>query len=233
MKVTYPRLWLKHWRVRQALVNYPLYDVPHKTRERDLPEAQVRENFAYFMRVRHKRLADFQSWLHGNFRYDASLDAAGAEQLSRWIDEYGGGVIDDEPGSMSIFESYSPTWVDRYAGYNTMIDLGIFMGEFIILKRPKLFWEIYQGHEIEPATFESAGYQRPIIGGLPRGWKKDVLTLGYGSIANSHEASKIGHNRISYGPTRIIPHLKSTLYAARLPDGTDPLVIGDSRNEQL
>jgi hypothetical protein len=151
MKVTYPRLWLKHWRVRQALVNYPLYDVPHKTRERDLPEAQVRENFAYFMRVRHKRLADFQSWLHGNFRYDASLDAAGAEQLSRWIDEYGGGVIDDEPGSMSIFESYSPTWVDRYAGYNTMIDLGIFMGEFIILKRPKLFWEIYQGHEIEPA----------------------------------------------------------------------------------
>jgi hypothetical protein len=153
MAVTYPRLWLKHWRARQALTNYPLYDVPHKAAERTLPEEQARENFDYFMRVKLDRLVFFQSWLRNNFRVNASLDAGGAQSVDRWVDDYGGGLIGDEWGRSSIFDSYQPTWIRRYAGCNVMVDLGIFMGEFMILKRPKLYWEMYQGHQIEPATF--------------------------------------------------------------------------------
>ena len=73
----YPKLFLRHWKVRRAIVGYPLYDVPNKQAEETLDEARVQENFAYFMRVRLDRLANFQKWLREWFGVRASLDGNG------------------------------------------------------------------------------------------------------------------------------------------------------------
>lgn len=56
-----PHFWLKHFLARRAVRRYPLYDVPHKRAEATMSEAEVQENFAYFMRVRLDRF----SVLHG------------------------------------------------------------------------------------------------------------------------------------------------------------------------
>ena len=54
-----------------------------------------------------------------------------------------------------ICGNYQPRWEGAYAGYDVMMDLGIFLGEYLIAKRPRLHGEIYRGHPVEPAKFKS------------------------------------------------------------------------------
>src|SRR5580704_1000655 len=142
----YPTSIIKFMKVGRAIANYPLYDVPNKQEERTLDEPRVQENFDYFVRVRLDRLAFFQKWLRERFGVNATLDGNGLLALNAWVNAYGGGLIGDEPGVMTIFETYQPAWVGEYAGYNVMVDVGIFIGEYLIAKRPQLCWEIYRGH---------------------------------------------------------------------------------------
>jgi hypothetical protein len=230
----HPKFWLKHMRARRAIKGYPLYDVPHKQAEAALSESQAQENFDYFMKVRLDRLAFFQKWLLDNFGVTASLDGAGVRAVSRWVDDYGGGLIRDDRYPWRSFDSYQPPWEGEYAGYNVMIDIGIFLGEYLISKRPRLHWEIYRGHEVEPETIGSPGYMRPHLGGMPRKWGCDVLRDGgYGAIVGSREESQIqldGRRRQTGG---LISTAKAALYHANFPDGAEPIIIGDSSNEQL
>ncbi len=229
----HPRLWLKHMRAKRAVQGYPLYDVPHKQAEGTLRESGAQENFDYFMRVRLDRLALFQKWLLMNFGVKATLDGDGVRAVSRWVDDYGGGLIGDEFDTMTIFATYQPRWEGDYVGYNVMIDIGIFLGEYLISKRPRLRWEIYRGHAVEPATFKSVGYMRPKLGGMPRGWVDDVLTTGFGLVAGNRSAS---HLRLGEPPSErgvLIRRAKSVLYLSKLPDGDEPIIIGDSKNEPL
>ena len=228
--IVYPRLWLRHLRVRRALIGYPLYDVPHKFREADLSEAEVQANFEYFMRARLDRLAVFQRWLRDNFRVDASLSPNGVLAVNRWVNDFGGGVCGDEPDRYEIFATYEPTWTGELAGFNLMIDLGIFMGEYVIWRRPKVQWAIYRGHEIEPETLGSIGYLRPTLV-LPRLWRHDALASGFGIIVDRRNASKIGHSIISHPPNRLVGTIRQDLYLSGLPDHV--VVIGDSSHEPL
>jgi hypothetical protein len=230
--ITHPRFWIRHWRVRRARVGYPLYDVPHRNWERELPEAQARENFDYFMRVRLGRLAFFQNWLRNHFRVDASLTPAGIHSVNRWVDRFGGGLIGDQTNRASIFSGYEPRWEGPFAGYNVMVDLGIFMGEYIILRRPRLRWELDQGDPGKPASSQHKGYRRPCLAGFPHRWTKDVMQSGFACVADSRKASKIGENP-RYPLNVTLRVVKSALYHARLPDGSDPIIFGDSSNEQL
>jgi hypothetical protein len=237
----YPHLWLRHWRVRRALGRYPLYDVPHKVREGDLPEEKARENFEYFMAVRLERLAFFQSWLGRRFGVDASLTPAGVKAVDGWVDAYGGGLVGDfpqvkepdstEPSPLGIFARYARPWEGQNAGLNVAVDLGIFMGEYCILKRPKLYWEMYQGHAIEPATFRSTGYRRPCLAGFRGLWKSDTITAGYECLANSRGLAKIGHSNLSYRKNVVVECVKSILYDARLADADQ--FMEDSSHEPL
>jgi hypothetical protein len=46
------------------------------------------------------------------------------------------GLIGDNPDQGTIFATYQPTWVGEYAGYNVTIDIGIFIGDYLIANRP-------------------------------------------------------------------------------------------------
>jgi hypothetical protein len=230
--ITHPRFWLRHWRVRRALKGYPIYNVPHKKPEGDLPEVQARENFDYFMRVRLERLAFFQSWLRNFFSVDASLTPAGVHGVNRWVDQFGGGLIGDDSNGTFVFVEYQPRWEGAFAGYNVMVDLGIFMGEYIILRRPRLRWEMDQGEPNKSVSSQRAGYRKPCLMGFPRGWTNDVIQSGNGCIEGSHQTSKVG-DRASDSTNVVLRVVRSALYTARLPDGDDPFIFGDSSQEPL
>ncbi|NEU12784.1 hypothetical protein G3T14_11640 [Methylobacterium sp. BTF04] len=229
--VVHPKFWFRHWRVRRALVGYPLYDVPYKTQEADLTETQVRENFDYFLRVRQERLAFFFDWLRRKFGVAASLTPEGVLAIERWVRDFGGGAIESTACDLRIFATYTPAWTDSRAGYNVMIDLGIFIGEYLIWRRPELYWEIYRGHEIEPVSFRSPTYLKPIIDGMPRLWKDDTFRTGYGAIAGACQKSLIGSDGFRDRSNSFVFHIKQSLYFSRLPD--DVVVLGESKNEPL
>ena len=229
----YPSLFFKHRKVRRAIGEYPLYDVPNKREERTLAEARVQANFDYFMQVRLDRLAFFRNWLREWFGVKATLNGDGLLALNAWINAYGGGLIGDQPNTMTIFETYEPAWVGEYAGYNVMIDIGIFIGEYLIAKRPQLHWEIYRGHRDEYSQLEGPNLKRPQLEGLPRGWGCDVLGLGYGVIADSRQMSHIGHNPTVGDPGALIKFCKKKLYLANVPDDDTPFISGDYSNEPI
>ena len=223
----YPKLFFKHWKVRRAIGNYPLYDVPHKQAEEPLGEARVQENFAYFMRTQLDRLAYFQKWLGEWFGVRASLDGDGLLAVNAWINVYGGGLIGDRFGSATVFATYQPTWVDEYIGYNVMVDIGVFLGEYLIAKRPKLHWEIYRGHLDEDGELTGPNLNRPHVGGFPRQWGKDVLGLGYGSVATARLMSHVGHSALVGDPNGLIKHCKTSLHLANVPNDDRPFIFGD------
>jgi hypothetical protein len=215
--VIHPKFWLKHARARRAVKGYPLYNVPHKQAEAALPESQAQENFDYFVKVRLDRLAFFQKWLFDNFGAKASLDGDGVRAVGQWVDDYGGGLIGDEPHTMSIFADYRPRWEGDYAGYNVMIDIGIFLGEYLISKRPRLHWAIYQGQQDKPSCCEVPWYRRPNIEGFPRGLIDDVLTEGYWSIEKGRDGSKVGGRRDHPHSSRLVMSAEAALYKTSIP----------------
>jgi hypothetical protein len=233
MPMIYPKLFFKHLKARRAIRDYPLYDVPNKREEETLDEPRVQENFAYFMEVRLDRLAYFQNWLREWFGVRASLDGDGLLSLNAWINRYGGGLIGDEPDVMTIFATYEPAWLGDYAGYNVMIDIGIFVGEYLIAKRPQLHWEIYRGHPEEDGELAGPNLKRPQLGGLPRQWGCDVLGLGYGSVAEARQTSHIGHNPAVGDPDGLIKFCKESLYLTNVPDDDSPFIVGDYSNEPI
>lgn len=227
-----PRFWLRHWRVRRALRTYPLYDVPHKQEEETLDESGVQDNFNYFMRVRHERLAFFQNWLRTGFGVHASLNGDGLVALNKWVNAYGGGLIGDEFKRMTIFATYAPAWVGAYAGYNVMIDIGIFVGEYLIAKRPRLHWDIFRGYPGRGGKLTGLYLNRPHLVGFPRESRADPLATGYGVVAGSRKRSYLGPRSLS-DPEAIINHCKCSLYEANLPEGEGRYTFGDYSNEPI
>jgi hypothetical protein len=130
---------MKARRVKRALAGYPLFDPPFKQKPK--LRSQTQENFDYFKRVRAARLGFFQQWLRAHFDIDASLDRNGTMAVNRWVDRYGGSLFDRGPEHTVEFSLYAREWTGSYTGYNVIIDVGIFVGEFVICKRPQTRWE--------------------------------------------------------------------------------------------
>ena len=101
----------------------------------------------------------------------------------------------------TAFDGYQPIWIDECAGYNIIIDIGMFLGEYLISKRPHLRWQFHSGNDLAPAGKKHWSYLRPIIGGFPRSnWAHDVLGDGYGAVAESRFTSHVAHDRMSTNP---------------------------------
>lgn len=219
---------------RRALRDYPLYDVPHKRLERDMIEAHAEENFEYFMEIRQSRLAHFVDWMKEHFSVRVTLDGDGLVAVSNWADEYGGGLLqsDYQAVDLSVWAKYAPAWRDENAGFNVMVDLGIFQGEYLIAKRPQLVWEMYGGRDIEPSTFDSEHFRKPCLGGFSRYWNGFPLRAGVGAIINGRGLATIGDHMAR--PRSLVTDAQSNLYLSNIPEGIDPVItIGDYRNEPL
>jgi hypothetical protein len=148
-------------RIKEAMVDYSFYDRPHKRKPKVLHEAQ--ENLEYFMRVRLERLALFRSWLHTHFDVDASFDSDGAFKTSRWLDRYAEGLLSSNDRDQQSFPHYSKWWTEKDPTYSVLFDLGIFVGEFVIEKRPWCRWELVQETPDKPWTKKSIAKLGPSL----------------------------------------------------------------------
>jgi hypothetical protein len=229
----YPTRFFKHLKARRAIRAYPVYDVPNKQEERTLDESRVQQNFAYFMKMRLARLAFFQNWLRQWFGVRATVNGDGLLALNAWINAYGGGLIGDQFNTQTIFETYHPAWVGEYAGYNVMVDIGIFIGEYLIAKRPQLHWKIYRGHLDDDGELTGPNLKRPQLGGFPRQGGDDVLGLGHGSVAGARARSHVGHRPALGDPDGLIKLCRASLYLANAPDDDLPFIVGDYSNEPI
>jgi len=145
-----------------ALVDYPLYQPPHRQgpnflhRRPDLNEeehiryvrefvARADQNFLYFMDQRTARLAALQVFL-GKFGANANLDDAGIASVSAWLPDNGYALADFKDKSVvdSFYEMKTP-WTEGRRGLNVIFDLGIFLGEALIRKQPRLHWKFIPG----------------------------------------------------------------------------------------
>jgi hypothetical protein len=162
------KLWLKH-----ALRGYPLYDPPHKVEERLLSDELAADNFAYFMHVRLHRMACFQDWLRRYFLVTLTPDAKGVRALSRWGNKYAGLLLNAGPTGRPTdsYFTYEPSWIGDDAGCNVVFDMGITLGEFLIVNCPKLHWDLESTSATLPRTAKmlkgspGMSFQRPALTG--------------------------------------------------------------------
>jgi hypothetical protein len=197
-----------------------------------MPETQARENFDYFMRVRLERLEILRGWMHGNFGFGLTFEPESACRLNSWMRSYGAFLIDKRAESYGVFVSYQPPWVDQYASYNVMFDIGIYLGEYVIFKRPNVHWIMDEGDPTQPDTLHTICYRRPVLSGFVGGNAADALGVGLRYPDELRQYVDIGS--LPGGRNdKIIEFLKWTLYLAALTPETVKLPIRDLRNERL
>jgi hypothetical protein len=232
-----PAFWIKYWRVQRAVSEYLLYNPPHTGKEQNLSEQEVQENFDYFMKVRLDRLAYFQNWLRGKFGVNPSLDGEGILALEAWVRAFGGGLLDDEVSRRAIFYAYDPVWLGKYRSFNVMADIGIFIGEYLISKRPRLHWDILRKWSNDRGKILGTNLNRPVIAGFPApvfaGRIEDPFASGYGSCADSRKDAKLSAFPNTYYLATLSYHMKQVLHFAGMPDGDYDFVVGDYRDEPL
>ncbi len=180
-----PQMWLRRVWLRRALRDYPLYDPPHKVEERLLSKEEALENFDYFMRVRQQRLSYFENWLRQRFWVTLTPDRAGVKTLNRWSNKYAGLLLTAGPGSHHPNDSYftyDPPWTGENAGCNVLFDMGIALGEFIIVNCPKLHWALDPLSPVLPRRAQrlkrspGMSYQRPrLTGSNNPAWSESPL----------------------------------------------------------
>jgi hypothetical protein len=233
MRITKPQYWFYKARLLRAVEGYPIYDPPHMSAELRMPKAQALENFDYFMRVRLQRLEILRVWMRRNFRFDLTFEPKSAEWLDRWEQKYGAFLVADAAEEFKVFTSYQPPWVGKYASYNVMFDIGIYVGEYVIAKRPNIHWAMYEGHKIEPASFCSIGYQRPGLAGFAGGGVRDALGVGVTYSTEERQYTDVGSS-LRLSDNKIVAFLKDSLYGATLTEEQiATLPWPDLRNERL
>ncbi len=94
------------------------------------PKDQIDENFSYFMTARLQRLSFFQNWLSDWYGVKAPLNGDGVLAIEKWADRYAGGLITNVEESSKVFTIYQPNWMGENRGYNVLVDIAIFVGEF-------------------------------------------------------------------------------------------------------
>jgi hypothetical protein len=158
-----------------ALSDYPLYQPPHRQgpnflrrRQNQAEEEYVSyihefvarsdQNVLYFMEQRAARLAALQAFL-GKFGVSASLDDAGLASVSAWFPDNGYALanLKGEAVRQTFYQMQTP-WDRELRGLNVIFDLGVFLGETLIQKQPRLHWKFTPGSSDQGESF-GTGYR--------------------------------------------------------------------------
>jgi hypothetical protein len=201
---------IKLSRVKSASANYPFYDRPHKQKPKFQRQAQ--ENFDYFMRVRLQRLGFFQGWLRTHFNVNPSFDSGGASAVSRWVDRYGEALLGGNDRDQYFFPHYSKSWTEENPGYSVIFDLGIFVGEFVIEKRPWCHWALMQETPDKPSVQKSIAKLQPALFFHSKWDPMDPFNVAWGVLSDRHR----GIPKASKG--ELMRWIKQFMYNARTAD---------------
>jgi hypothetical protein len=147
----------------EAVADYPLYQPPHRQGPNYLRRVQNQkedehirlfhefmargeENFQFFLEQRSARLAALYAFLD-KFSVKASLDDTGLSSVSAWLPGNGCALIGD-PRNEAIVQAFyqmQTPWTQSLRGFNVVFDFGIFLGEALIARQPRLRWKLRLG----------------------------------------------------------------------------------------
>jgi len=143
-------------RMLEALADYPVYEPLHRQGPncpRHFPDQEMqefaargRDNFAYFMEHRAERLNALKGFLAG-FGVSIDLQEPGLATVSTWLPGHCGALVPNlgRDETMQIFFRYLKPWEDNLRGLNVIFDLGIFFGECVLARNPRVHWINWPG----------------------------------------------------------------------------------------
>jgi hypothetical protein len=222
-----PKAWYPAWRVRSAMQDYPVYEPPNPHNEIELPANKAKENFDYFLRQRSARLQYFRDFMK-KFGIDAETTDDCLKAVSDWFVRYGGLLLHFQPrdiATLHAFMNYDPPWTGEHVGTNVVWDLGTYIGECVIARRPRGRWDLNTGNP-DPISLEAIGFQRPCVSGLVLPTYCDPITQVFNDSQFKSRGMRLGYGR---GMTfsNLIDHVAVWSHAAP-PNPT--LTEGDSLN---
>jgi hypothetical protein len=127
-----------------ALVDYPPYTPPPWTTDelstdgRSIVDTEYK---GFFFAHRERRLDALRMFL-AKFNISADLDDAGVMAVSAWCPLYADLLVDglESETVWSAYHEFAAAWVGPLIGLNAIFDLGVYYGECILLRNPKLKW---------------------------------------------------------------------------------------------
>jgi hypothetical protein len=123
-----PRRQEQRIRVSEALVGYPVYEIPEwDPGTKSLREAHL-EYVRLFFAEKDRRLEALGRFL-AKFDIDMSLDDTGAMAVSAWLPLYVDLLVDklEDEGTQSAYDYLESAWTGPLLGLNTIFDLGIIL----------------------------------------------------------------------------------------------------------
>jgi hypothetical protein len=150
-------------RMFDLLHDYPIYEPPHRqgpsflcqgARQRvDEYHRYIREFVArgeenlYCLRQAHRseRLVALRTFL-SKFDVEVDTDDAGLSAVSAWCPGNCGALVANmrDRATRNAFFQQAP-WTGELRGLNVVFDLGVFLGECVIARNPKLYWKYHSG----------------------------------------------------------------------------------------
>jgi len=137
-----------------VLADYP----PYAPTPCDDPDTIEHETYkAFFLEARDRRLEALRLFL-AKFNVASDLDDAGLRAVSAWCPLYMDLLVDDldNDSVWSAYHQFAAAWAGPLLGLNAMFDLGVYCGECVLLRNPKLKWRPLRG----PDRY----VQHPILG---------------------------------------------------------------------
>ena len=172
-------------RVLAALDGYPPYAPPIWSSEaqsaRDANEAYT----SHFLENRNRRVDALGNFL-AKFDVALSLEDVGVKAVSAWCPLYADLLVDglQHQESEDLWRAYNwfhAPWTGSLVGLNPIFDLGVYMGECLLYRNPRLKWQLY----INPEPNKGATH---LIDGRRCGRPFDPIHWTYTECKNIHSA---------------------------------------------
>ncbi|CAL77255.1 hypothetical protein BRADO3472 [Bradyrhizobium sp. ORS 278] len=177
----------KH-RIVEALVNYPPYTPPiWCSGVKSLDNANA-EYVSYFMTQRPERVEALRSFL-AKFNVPLSLDDLDIRAVSAWFSSHVDLLVDglrhqEDESLWRAYNYFDVPWTNSLVGLNVVFDLGVYVGECILARNPRMKWLPHV--KPEPRT----GASHPIFGAI--GHVFDPIQWSYTECKNVHSARLSG-----------------------------------------
>ena|ERR1700730_1405182 len=134
-------------RVLDALTDYPPYAPPIWSSDAQPLGDAVAEYNTYFFENVSYRVEALRSFL-SSFNVALSLEDAGVKSVSAWLAIHGDLLVDglQHQESEDLWRAYHwfrAPWTGSLAGLNPIFDLGVYMGECLLYRKPRAKWQPY------------------------------------------------------------------------------------------
>src|SRR5262245_12430065 len=137
---------LRH--MSEALTNYPPYMPPAWNPGITSVHDASADYRRFFFANREGRIDALRMFL-GTFNVVLNFDDNGVMAVSAWCPHYADALVEemDTDGVRNAYDSFAAPWAGSLIGLNVIFDLGIYYGECLLARNPKLTWQPVRGPE--------------------------------------------------------------------------------------